>query len=215
MTNNIEHLRQEYGEAGLEPEDLSPDPIIQFAEWLQEAINQQILEPNAMTLATVDGQGRPSARIVLLKGFDADGFVFYTNYQSRKGEEIRLNPNAALVFFWAALERQVRVEGVIEKVDAPTSDRYFLSRPPGSQIGAAASPQSRVIPSRQVLDEAAKALAEKYGENGGLSRPEHWGGYVVKPQAIEFWQGRKSRLHDRIRYRLLPGGAWEKDRLAP
>jgi pyridoxamine 5'-phosphate oxidase len=213
--HKIDHLRMEYGEKPLEPADMLDDPFMQFADWLQEAINAEVLEPNAMTLATVGPTGRPSARIVLLKGFGHQGFVFYTNYLSRKGEELAQNPYAALVFFWGPLERQVRIEGSIEKTDRESSEIYFSSRPVSSQIGAAASPQSSVIPSRNILEHEMKALAHAFEKHGTVPCPEHWGGYRMVPDMFEFWQGRRSRLHDRIRYQLSDHGKWKKERLAP
>jgi len=213
--HKIDHLRLEYGETGMEPEDLQDDPFLQFADWLQDAMNANVLEPNAMTLATADTSGRPSARIVLLKGFGHDGFVFYTNYLSRKGEQLTENPHAALVFFWGPLERQVRIEGIVEKTARATNEAYFSSRPVNSQIGAAASPQSRVIHSRKVLEHAMEALGREFERKGAIPCPEHWGGFCLKPHTIEFWQGHRSRLHDRIQYRLSEKGIWEKERLAP
>jgi pyridoxamine 5'-phosphate oxidase len=213
--HKIDHLRQEYGETGMEPENLQDDPFLQFADWLQEAINAGILEPNAMTLATADNNGRPSARIVLLKGFGHDGFVFYTNYLSKKGAQLGENPYAALVFFWGQQERQVRIEGTVEKIARDKSEAYFSSRPLGSQIGAVASPQSQVVPSRKVLEHAMEKVGREIEKKGSVPCPEHWGGYCLKPHTIEFWQGRRSRLHDRIQYRLTEEGNWEKERLAP
>ncbi|MBD0255824.1 MAG: pyridoxamine 5'-phosphate oxidase, partial [Cytophagales bacterium] len=172
-------------------------------------------EPTAMHLCTVSADGRPSGRSVLLKGLDADGFTFFTNYDSRKGRELAGSPYASLTFFWPELERQVRVEGVVRKASAAASDEYFRSRPRASRIGALASPQSQVIPDRQVLENKVAALNAQYGEAADIQRPAHWGGYVVTPDAVEFWQGRPSRLHDRILYTRTAAGEWQKNRLAP
>lgn len=209
----IQNLRQDYKTAELSEEDVVKNPIEQFEKWFSDAVNAQIYEPNVMTLATADKSGRPNARIVLLKGFDQDGFSFYTNYLSQKGKEIKKNPFACLVFFWAELERQVRIEGKIEKLDKETSEQYFHSRPTGSQIGAIASPQSQVITGRAILENKVEQLTEQY-EGKTIPKPAHWGGYIVKPTAIEFWQGRPSRLHDRIKYTLVNGN-WKIERLAP
>ena len=209
----IQNLRQDYKTAELSEKDVVKNPIEQFEKWFSDAVNAQIYEPNVMTLATADKSGRPNARIVLLKGFDQDGFSFYTNYLSQKGKEIKKNPFACLVFFWAELERQVRIEGKIEKLDKETSEQYFHSRPTGSQIGAIASPQSQVITGRAILENKVEQLTEQY-EGKTIPKPAHWGGYIVKPSAIEFWQGRPSRLHDRIKYTLVNGN-WKIERLAP
>lgn len=210
---NIADLRREYQHAALDEADVDPDPVHQFERWMAEAIRAQLPEPTAMTLATADPSGRPSARIVLLKGVGADGFVFFTNYESRKGIELESRTEAALLFHWVELERQVRVEGHIGKLTAGESDRYFATRPLGSRLGAWASPQSRVIPDRPWL-ERAFADAERRYAAADPPRPPHWGGYRLAPDSIEFWQGRRSRLHDRIRYRH-EGGAWRIERLAP
>lgn len=209
---NLADLRKEYKFAALNEADVAADPIAQFEKWLAEAIAAELPEPNAMTVATADAAGRPSARIVLIKGVDAGGFVFYTNYASRKGLEIDANPHAALLFHWTELERQVRVEGRIERVSAAESDAYYLSRPLGSRIGAWASPQSEVIASREALEAAVAAREACLGESP--PRPPHWGGLRVVPEAIEFWQGRSSRLHDRLRYARVDAG-WRVQRLAP
>ena len=211
----LAHLRQDYRLASLDIPDVASDPIEQFKKWFDEALKSELLEPNAMTLATVSVQGQPSARVVLLKGIENQGFVFYTNYESRKGEQLAANPNAALCFCWLELQRQIRIEGTVEKVDAATSDAYFKSRPVSSQIGAWASPQSDVIEDRAVLEENEDYYKKQFDTEGGdIPRPEHWGGYVLKPTLIEFWQGRSSRLHDRILY-IFDGEEWEIVRLAP
>ncbi|WP_113661227.1 pyridoxamine 5'-phosphate oxidase [Pedobacter nanyangensis] len=209
----IQNLRQDYKAAELSEKDVVKNPIAQFEKWFEDAVNAEIFEPNVMTLATVDKSARPNARIVLLKGFDENGFSFYTNYLSQKGKEIKKNPYACLVFFWAELERQVRIEGRIKKLDKETSEQYFNSRPQGSQIGAIASPQSQVIPNRDVLEQRVEELTQQY-EGKTIPKPAHWGGYLVKPTAIEFWQGRSSRLHDRIKY-TFSNGSWKIERLAP
>lgn len=210
---NIQNLRQDYRSAQLSEHEVDNDPIRQFQKWFAETLNAQLYEPNVMTLATADRFGRPSARIVLLKGIENDGFVFFTNYNSDKGQQLLENPQAALVFFWADLERQVRIEGVVSKVSPEVSDEYFHSRPAGSQIGAVASPQSKIIENRKILEDKVISLTTKY-EGLEIPRPEHWGGYLVEPSKIEFWQGRQSRLHDRILYELKEG-SWIINRLAP
>ena len=209
----IQNLRQDYKAAELSEKDVVKNPIAQFEKWFEDAVNAEIFLFNVMTLATVDKSARPNARIVLLKGFDNDGFSFYTNYLSQKGKEIKKNPYACLVFFWGELERQVRIEGRIEKLDKETSEQYFNSRPQGSQIGAIASPQSQVIPNRDILEQKVEELTQQY-EGKTIPKPAHWGGYIVKPTAIEFWQGRSSRLHDRIKY-TFSNGSWKIERLAP
>ncbi len=207
---SIADLRKDYTQAGLEQGD--PNPFQQFELWFNQALAADLLEPNAMTLATV-ADGKPNARIVLLKGFDPRGFVFYTNYRSQKGQELAANPYAALVFLWGDLERQVRVVGQVEKATALEADTYFQSRPLGSRLGAWASTQSEVIASREVLEARMAALELEY-QGREIPRPDHWGGFRVVPNEIEFWQGRPSRLHDRLRYRLQEG-EWVIDRLAP
>lgn len=194
--------------------DASMDPFHQFSRWWKEALESSIVEVNAMTLATANEKGIPSARIVLLKNYDERGFVFYTNYLSRKGVEISENPTAALLFFWKELERQVRIEGSIIKVDENESDEYFHSRPPGSKIGAWSSPQSRVISDRSVIENNVQQYEQQFAGNAIIPRPPHWGGYRVVPSYIEFWQGRESRLHDRISYQQ-EGKNWSITRLAP
>jgi pyridoxamine 5'-phosphate oxidase len=210
---SISDLRKEYTLHGLSEAEADPDPIGQFARWFDQAVAAGLVEPNAMTLATVGADGQPSARVVLLKSFDVRGFVFYTNYLSRKGRELESHPRAALVFYWPDLERQVRIEGVAARVSAADSDAYFNSRPPGSRIGAWASPQSSVIDGRESLEREVQRLTQAFGD-GPITRPPHWGGYRVAPAVIEFWQGRPSRLHDRLRYRR-ESGRWIIERLAP
>ena len=215
---NLQDLRKSYERAELSESDSHANPLKQFELWLGQAISGKVPEPNAMTLATVASSMRPSTRVVLIKGYDAQGIVWYTNYDSRKGEELAGNPYAALQFHWVELERVVRIEGVVEKISAEESDAYYKSRPLDSRIGAWASPQSQVIPNRGVL----VANAAKYGAQflptmfkDGPPRPPHWGGYRLKPDTWQFWQGRKSRLHDRLRYTLDPQGGWIRERLAP
>jgi pyridoxamine 5'-phosphate oxidase len=206
-------LRENYTKGSLDVKDVSSTPIEQFQAWFDEAVASQLLEPNAFLLSTVSNDNKPSTRVLLLKGLD-NGFTFYTNYLSRKGTELAENPNACITFFWVELERQIRIEGTIEKVADEDSDTYFHSRPRGSQIGAWVSNQSMVIESREVLEEREKHLIEKFG-NAPIPRPPHWGGYRLVPNYIEFWQGRPSRLHDRIAYTLLENGDWKIDRLSP
>jgi len=211
---SIENLRLDYIQSELVEEGVNENPFLQFEDWFQEAINAELKEPNAMTLATVSSEGFPSARIVLLKGFDENGFVFYTNYESRKGKELLKNNKAALVFHWAELERQVRIEGLVEKTSQETSEKYFNSRPRGSQLGAISSPQNEVIENRGILEKNNTEAMAKY-ENQVIPLPDFWGGFVLNPIRIEFWQGRTSRLHDRILYQKTSGGIWEIKRLAP
>ncbi len=209
----IADLRKSYELAELVESDALSDPLKQFEQWLAEAIAAKVPEPNAMTLATVGSDLRPSTRIVLIKGLDALGPVWFTNYQSRKGVEVAGNPYAALQFHWVEMERTVRIEGVVEKISAEESDAYYHSRPLGSRIGAWASPQSDVVASRDVLEASEAALKVKFGDNP--PRPPHWGGYRLKPDNWQFWQGRPSRLHDRLRYTLQADGDWLRERLAP
>jgi pyridoxamine 5'-phosphate oxidase len=210
--DDLAALRKSYERAELDESASAAEPWQQFSSWLNEAIAAKVPEPNAMTLATVGTDGRPSTRIVLIKGFDAQGIVWYTNYDSRKGHELADNPFAALQFHWVELERVVRIEGRVDKVSAEESDAYFRSRPLDSRLGAWASPQSQVISSRAVLIANAAKAAAQHGLSP--SRPPHWGGYRLQPDGWEFWQGRKSRLHDRLRYRLVDG-TWTRERLAP
>ncbi|MCE6992068.1 pyridoxamine 5'-phosphate oxidase [Dyadobacter sp. CY323] len=213
MDHNIAKIRHDYQLKGLHEDDLNPDPLKQFRLWFQEIIDSGISEPNAMVLATVSG-GRPSARVVLLKDLDDTGFSFFTNYQSKKGESIAGNPQVALTFFWKEFERQVRIEGRVTKTSDSESAEYFAVRPRGSQIGAWVSDQSEVIPNRRFLEEKTWAFEDKF-EGGEVPRPPHWGGYRVIPDYIEFWQGRPSRLHDRLVYSKDEDGNWKIERLSP
>lgn len=211
---SIADIRTDYKMQQLTEADVAVTPKLQFDKWWNDAVNSDIHEVNAMTLATVTNEGVPDARIVLLKGYDEQGFVFFTNYNSTKGSELAQNNNACLVFFWKELERQVRITGLIEKLSAEKNDEYFNSRPEESRIGAITSPQSQVIESREWLDGHFKQLKKEYkGKN--VERPAHWGGYIVKPVIIEFWQGRPGRLHDRLQYSLAETGIWKIERLAP
>ncbi|WP_343700369.1 pyridoxamine 5'-phosphate oxidase [Chitinophaga sp.] len=214
INQKIADLRQDYRLATLHEREVAASPLQQFERWWEEVIKSQVEEPNAMTLATSTPDGKPSARIVLLKSFNEQGFLFFTNYESRKGKELAENPQASLLFFWRELERQVRIEGTVIKAPASVSDEYFNSRPAGSRIGAIASPQSEVIADREVLEARVRELEAGHLEHAP-QRPGHWGGYVVQPEVMEFWQGRSSRLHDRLRYTLQAGNAWKIERLAP
>lgn len=213
MNQSIADIRKDYKLRSLMEEDVSSDPIQQFTNWWSEAVNSKIDEVNAMTLATATPDGIPSARIVLLKGLSKDGFLFFTNYDSQKGKELAANPKAALVFFWKELERQVRIEGTVEKVSEADSEVYFASRPAASKIGAWASAQSSMVASRKIIEDAVLKYQHEFGE-GSIPKPPYWGGYIVKPVRVEFWQGRRSRLHDRILYSRA-NEAWNIERLAP
>jgi len=211
---DIAGLRFDYSSRGLRRTDLDPDPIRQFNLWFTDAANAGIGDANAMSLATSTRDGAPSVRIVLLKGFDERGFVFFTNYSSEKGKELEMNPRAALALYWMQLERQVRIAGKVERTSREDSERYFQSRPSASQLSAWASRQSEVIDSRKILDARLAKISERY-EKGQIPLPPHWGGYRVHPEVIEFWQGRQNRLHDRFRYTRQAAGKWQIDRLAP
>jgi len=213
MDHRIAHLRKSYEQGELDEASAAAQPLRQFERWLEQAIQGQLPEPNAMTLATVGADGRPSTRIVLIKGVDARGIVWYTNYESRKGRELAARPFAALQFHWVELERVVRIEGRVERTSAEESDAYYASRPLDSRLGAWASPQSRPIASRAVLVANAAKAAAQHGLHP--PRPPDWGGFRLVPDRWEFWQGRKSRLHDRLSYRLQPDGSWLRERLAP
>jgi len=214
MNNAIADLRKEYSSQTLLENDAAVNPLTQFQKWWDQVIATEIVEPNAMTLATASSDGLPSARIVLLKGFNDKGFVFYTNYESYKAMQLNENPKACLVFHWKELERQVRIMGIVVKVATSESDEYYQSRPIGSRIGAWASPQSQVIKNREWLEQEFEKRKTEFS-GGDVPRPQHWGGYLVKPVIIEFWQGRYSRLHDRLQYTLEEGGNWKIERLAP
>ena len=211
---DLQNLREEYTRAGLYESDVNPDPIEQFRKWFDEALSANLHEPNAMTLATTTPDGCPSARIVLLKGYDERGFVFYTNHEGRKARELEENPRCALVFYWGEFERQVRVEGQASRVSKEESDAYYASRPRGSRLGAWASEQSRPIERRDLLEERLRELESEY-EGDEVPRPPFWGGYRVEPKAIEFWQGRENRLHDRLLYRRSDKAGWRIERLQP
>lgn len=210
---SIADLRKDYCRASLSEEDVDPDPILQFNKWFSEALAAEVAEANAMSVSTADARGRPSSRILLIKGVDASGFTWFTNYESRKAQDLHQNPQAALLFYWIELERQVRVEGRVERVSEEESNAYFHSRPLGSRIGAHASAQSRPLVARAELEDRVARLAQELG--GDPPRPPHWGGYRLVPDYVEFWQGRPSRLHDRIAYTLQADGSWKRQRLQP
>jgi len=213
MSLSLSELRKEYALKSLNKKDVDQDPFKQFTTWFEEAKASISGEPNAMIISTSGADAKPSSRVVLLKGFSSDGFLFFTNYLSRKGNELLLNPHAALLFFWGELERQIRIEGSVEKISREESQKYFLSRPRASQISALASEQSKSVESREILEEKFRQLENAFGEKE-IPCPEQWGGYIVKPNYFEFWQGRRSRLHDRISY-TSETGAWKTERLSP
>lgn len=215
MSQSIAELRQEYAMGALNEAEVDPDPLQQFQRWFGEAVAAQLPEPNAMTLATADRTGRPYARVMLLKGCDADGFVFFTNYRSDKGRQLAESPHVALVFLWLELERQIRIEGAVSPIPGAESEAYFRSRPRESRLGALASRQSQVVASRQILDERYQQLEAQYPDDN-IPMPHHWGGYRVRPDLLEFWQGRHGRMHDRLRYRRSAAeGGWLLERLEP
>jgi pyridoxamine 5'-phosphate oxidase len=211
---SISEMRREYARESLDISIVSAHPVRQFERWFDEAVRSEVMEPNAFTLATANAKGVPSARILLLKGIENDKFVFYTNYQSKKGRELDENPACALTFFWPELERQVRIEGICSRVDSKTSEAYFQSRPRGSQIGAWASPQSSILYNRKILEDRVRELEKKFEGQEVLPKPHQWGGYAVEPHHVEFWQGRPNRLHDRLAYYYTEKG-WVIHRLAP
>jgi len=213
LRNYLNTIRHDFAKQTLDETDVNANPILQFEKWFEEAVGAQVIDPNAMTVCTATIEGKPSARIVLLRSINENGFIFYTNYTSRKGSEIEMNPNCAMVFFWPELERQIRIEGVLQKQTAEESNIYFNSRPHESKIGAWVSEQSKVISSREVLNKEYEKISEKY-PNENVPRPPHWGGYLLKPISIEFWQGRPNRLHDRILY-SLKNNSWKIERLSP
>jgi pyridoxamine 5'-phosphate oxidase len=216
MDSSLDPVSTRYDHAarGLRRRDVDPDPIKQFANWFTAAIEAGIRDVNAMSLATASADGRPSVRIVLLKGFSADGFVFFTNYESQKGRQLTDNPQAALAFYWIEMDRQIRINGPVEKTSREESEGYYHSRPTGSQLGAWASEQSQVIDGRQILDARLAQMTERFAGKP-IPLPPHWGGFLVRPEVMEFWQGRPNRLHDRFRYQREPDGSWKIDRLAP
>lgn len=214
MQKSLANIRLEYARHSLSEQDVHIDPINQFKTWMEEALDAKVMEPTAMNLATSSPDGVPTSRIMLLKEVNEKGFVFFSNYQSSKGKQLEANPVCALNFFWSELERQVRVQGTVEKISKEESEKYFQSRPKSSQIGAWTSPQSTIIENRKILEEREALLAEKYKDQEVLPKPEQWGGYLVKPFVVEFWQGRPSRLHDRIVY-TLKDNSWKINRLAP
>lgn len=213
LRKKVSEIRIDYTKGELDIDHVSPDPIVQFEKWFEEAVSAEVMEPNAMSLGTVSN-GQPSVRIVLLKGFDERGFIFYTNYESRKAAELQEEPKAALTFFWPELQRQIRIEGTVVKAPEPESDQYYASRGRGSRIGAWASPQSRRISDRKVLEDLVEEVSSRFEGQEEIPRPDHWGGYLLRPTYLEFWQGRSSRLHDRIVYESSEGG-WAISRIAP
>jgi pyridoxamine 5'-phosphate oxidase len=215
IATSLANLRKDYALKTLEEKDVDREPMKQFGVWMVEAIHAQVPEPTAMTLATVDARNRPSTRVVLLKGMDARGFVFYTNYESRKGAQLRANPYAALLFPWFPMMRQVAIGGTVVEVDRVETETYFAGRPRASQLAAWASPQSRVLPDRAALDERYEAAQRRFPDESAIPAPPHWGGLRVVPETVEFWQGRSGRLHDRLRYRRTDQGEWIIERLAP
>lgn len=212
---DISALRKDYSSNTLSKNEVDDNPITQFRKWFEEALNSEVLEPNAMTISTINAAGSPSARVVLLKGIEPNGFVFYTNYDSDKGQQLLTNPACSLTFNWLELQRQVRIEGKATKLDRASSKAYFKSRPVGSQMGAHTSPQSQVIPNRAFLENLNDEIKAKYADEKDIPLPENWGGFIIKPTMIEFWQGRPSRLHDRLRYTPTDNAPWKIDRLAP
>jgi pyridoxamine 5'-phosphate oxidase len=210
----VANFRNEYLSNGIDDKDLDSDPIVQFEKWFEEAVRNKVLEPNAMHLSTCTSDGKPSGRVMLLKGFDDSGFVFFTNYDSRKGNELKDNSYAAMTFIWLELYRQVRIEGQVSRISTEESDEYFHSRPRGSQISAVASAQSNILSDRKLLEKAVEDLEKKY-KDATIPRPENWGGLRLKPESVEFWQGRVNRLHDRIHYSLDENRLWKKVRLYP
>lgn len=215
MARSLSSMRLSYELDTLGDTEVAADPFVQFSRWFDEASDAGVAEANAMMLSTVREDGQPSSRVVLLKAFSADGFVFYTNYDSRKGREIAGHPQVAALFYWPTLQRQVRIAGIAEKVSPEQSDAYFRNRPRGSQLGAIVSPQSEVVPDRAWLEDRFAAAEQEYADQENLDRPDHWGGYRIVPGSIEFWQGRPNRLHDRIRYERTADGRWTIHRLAP
>lgn len=214
MKQSLEDMREQYGKESLDENSVAKNPVAQFENWMEKAVLAKIPEPNAMTLATADINGKPTARVVLLKGIENSAFIFYTNYDSKKGQDLLYNPYAALVFYWYPIEKQIRIEGRVEKVSAEKSEKYFHSRPRASQLSGAVSPQSTTISNRKFLEDKIQVLKKESGENE-IPRPQNWGGYRIIPNRFEFWQGRADRLHDRIAYILVEKNEWKIERLAP